>query len=82
MVGDIGQPSHLHYDVLFLCTSGYFLWCMLGITLLLHMLYVLSFHYINMLMVRYYSYYTVVTYMIYVLWLVLDGNSSGAVTAI
>ena len=68
MVGDIGQPSHLHYDMfLFLYTSGYFLWCMLGITLLLRMLYVLSFHYTNMLMVRYYSYYTVVTYDICVM---------------
>ena len=42
-------------------------WCMLGITLLLRMLYVLSFHYTNMLMVRYYRYYTVVTYDICVM---------------
>ena len=40
---------------------------MLVITLLLRMLYVLSFHYISMLMVRYYSYYTVVTYDICVM---------------
>ena len=63
MVGYIGQPSHLHYDMFYfyiLPVTSY--WCMLGITLLLRMLYVLSFHYTNMLMVRCYSYYTVVTY--------------------
>ena len=37
-------------------------WCMLGVTLLLRMLYVMSFCYTSMLMVRYYSFYTVVTY--------------------
>ena len=47
---------------------------MLGVTLLLRMLYVLSFHYTSMLMVRYYS-ITRLLRMIYVLWLVLDGNS-------
>ena len=68
MVGDIGQPSHLHYDMFyFYNTSGYFLWCMLGIILLLLMLYVISFRYTSMLMVRYYSYYTVVTYDICVM---------------
>ena len=68
MVGYIGQPSHLHYDKFYfyiLLVTSY--WCMLGITLLLRMLYVLSFHYTNMLMVRYYSYYTVVTYDICVM---------------
>ena len=68
MVGDIGQPSHLHYDMFYFyilpVTSC---WCMLGITLLLRMLYVMSFRYISMLMVRYYSYYTVVTYDICVM---------------
>ena len=70
MVGYIGQPSHLHYDMFYFyihvvpVTSC---WCMLGITLLLRMLYVLSFHYTNMLMARYYSYYTVVTYDICVM---------------
>ena len=60
MVGDIGQPSHLHYNMFYfrLILIG----CMLVITLLLHMLYVILFHYTDMLMVRYYSYYTVVTY--------------------
>ena len=38
-----------------------------SVTLLLRMLYVLSFHYTSMLMVRYYSYYMVVTYDIYVM---------------
>ena len=68
MVGDIGQPSHLHYDMFYLYilpVTSY--WCMLGITPLLRMLYVLSFHYTIMLMVRYYSYYTVVTYDICVM---------------
>ena len=41
--------------------------CMLVITLLLRMLYVLSFRYTNMVMVRYYRYYTVVTYDICVM---------------
>ena len=40
---------------------------MLDIKRLLHMLHVLSLHYISMLMVRYYSYYTVVTYDICVM---------------
>ena len=68
MVGDIGQPTHLHYDMFYfyiLPVTSYR--CMLGITLLLCMLYVLSFHYTNMLMVRYYRYYTVVTYDICVI---------------
>ena len=41
--------------------------CMLVITLLLHMLYVIGFHYFSMLMVRYCRYYTVVTYDICVM---------------
>ena len=68
MVGYIGQPSHIHYDMFYfyiLPVTSY--WCMLGITLLLRMLYVLSFHYTDMLMVRYYSYYKVVTYDICVM---------------
>ena len=36
--------------------------CMLVITLLLHMLYVICYCYFTMLMVRYYRYYTIVTY--------------------
>ena len=67
MVGDIGQPTHLHYDMFFFILPVTSYWCMLGITLLLRMLYVLSFHYTNMLMVRYYRYYTVVTYDICVM---------------
>ena len=35
--------------------------CMLVITLLLHMLYVIGFFYSLVLMVRYYRYYTIVT---------------------
>ena len=42
-------------------------WCMLGVTLLLRMLYVMSFCYTSMLMVQYYSFYTVVTYDICVM---------------
>ena len=58
-LGDIGQPSHLHYDMFYLYILPVtFYWCMLGITLLLRMLYVM-FCYTSMLMVRY---YTVVTY--------------------
>ena len=41
--------------------------CMLVITLLLHMLYVIGFYYFSMLMVRYCRYYTVVTYDICVM---------------
>ena len=41
--------------------------CMLVITLLLHMLYVIGFHCFSMLMVRYCRYYTVVTYDICVM---------------
>ena len=36
--------------------------CMLVITLLLHMLYVIGFFYSLVLMVRYYRHYTIVTY--------------------
>ena len=68
MVGDIGQPSHLHYDMFYLYILPFTsYWCMLGITLLLRMLYVMSFCYTSMLMVRCYSYYTVVTYDICVM---------------
>ena len=68
MVGDIGQPTHLHYDMfcfLYFRITSYR--CMLVITLLLHMLYVICLHYFSMLMVRYYRYYTVVTYDICVM---------------
>ena len=40
---------------------------MIVITLLLHMLYVIGFYYFGMLMVRYYRYYTIVTYDICVM---------------
>ena len=67
MVGDIGQPTHLHYHIFIFILPVTSYWCMLGITLLLRMLYVLSFHYTDMLMVRYYRYYMVVTYDICVM---------------
>ena len=54
MVGDIGQPSHLNYY-------------MLDVTRLLRMLYLFSLSYINLLMVRYYRFYTVVAYDICVM---------------
>ena len=62
------EPTHLHYDMFYLYilpVTSY--WCMLGVTLLLRMLYVMSFCYTSMLMVRYYSCYTVVTYDICVM---------------
>ena len=41
MVGDIGQPTHLHYDMfLFLYDRISSYKCMLVLTRLLHMLYV------------------------------------------
>ena len=49
MVGDIGQPSHLHYDMFYfyiLPVTSY--WCMLGVTLLLCMFYVMSVCYTSM----------------------------------
>ena len=53
--------------VLFLYTLSILTIVYVSVTLLLRMLYVLSFHYTSMLMVRYYSYYTVVTYDICVM---------------
>ena len=46
-------------DCFFLFTSHR---CMLVITLLLHMLYVIGFFYSLVLMIRYYRHYTIVTY--------------------
>ena len=54
MVGDIGQPTHLHYDMFYFYASGFLL---IGV----------CFHYFTMLMVRYYRYYTIVTYDICVM---------------
>ena len=52
---------------LFFCSWVTSYRCMLVITLLLHMLYVIGFHCFSMLMVRYCRYYTVVTYDICVM---------------
>ena len=41
--------------------------CMIVMTLLLHMLYVIGLYYFGMLMVRYYRCYTIVTYDICVM---------------
>ena len=50
-----------------LCSWVNFSRCVLVITLLLHMLYVIGFYYFGMLMVRYYRHYTIVTYDICVM---------------
>ena len=55
--------------------------CMLVITLLLHMLYVIGFFYSLVLMVRYCRHYTIVTYDLCGL-LVLHGISGRAFAAI
>ena len=55
--------------------------CMLVITLLLHMLYVIGFFYSLVLMVRYYRHYTIVTYDLCGL-LVLHGISGRAFATI
>ena len=52
---------------MFIYLSVYVPWDMLDVTRLLHMLYVFSLSYINMLMVRYYRFYTVVAYDICVM---------------
>ena len=70
MVGDIGQPSHFNYYMFFfmyIYLSVYVPWDMLDVTRLLRMLYVFSLSYINLLMVRYYRFYTVVAYDICVM---------------
>ena len=70
MVGNIGQNLHLHCYMFFFMSiylPVYLSWYMLDVTRLLCMLYVLSLHYICMLMVRYYRYYAIVTYDICVM---------------
>ena len=52
---------------MFIYLSEYVPWDVLGVTRLLRMLYVFSLSYINMLMVRYYRFYTVVAYDICVM---------------
>ena len=52
---------------MFIHLSVYVPWDMLDVTGLLRMLYVFSLSYINMLMVRYYRFYTVVAYDICVM---------------
>ena len=55
------------YVFMFIYLPVYLPWYMLDVTQLLRMLYVLSLHYICMLMVRYYRYYAIVTYDICVM---------------
>ena len=53
MVGDIGQPTHLHYDMFYfyiLPVTSY--WCMLGVTLLLRMLYVMYMYTCHRICIR------------------------------
>ena len=79
MVGDIGQPSYLHYEM--------FYFSILPVTSygVLHYCCVCSMCYHSIIPICLWYDIIVITRllrMIYVLWLVLDGNSSGAVTAI
>ena len=78
MVGDIGQPTHLHYDMFYFYTSGYFLlaldYCCIC-SMCCHSIIPICLWYDIIDITR-------LLHMIYVLWLVLDGNSSRAVAAI
>ena len=89
MVGDIGQPSHLHYEMFYFyilpVTSYGVCYCFSTFKLLLHYCCVCSMCYHSIIPICLWYDSIVITRllrMIYVLWLVLDGNSSGAVTAI
>ena len=76
MVGDIGQPSHLRYDMCYfyvLPVTSY------GVCSILHYCCVCSMCYYSIILVC--LWYDIIDItrlirMIYVLWLVLDGNSS------
>ena len=65
MIGKLGWGGYYYYVhiliswIVFWVTSHR---CMLVITLLLHMLYVIGFFYSLVLMMRYYRHYTIVTY--------------------
>ena len=82
MVEDIGQPSHLRYDMCYfyvLPVTSYGVWS------ILHYCCVCSMCYYSIILVC--LWYDIIDItrllrMIYVLWLVLDGNSGRAVTAI
>ena len=82
MVGDIGQPTHLHYDMFYFYTSGLLL---IGVCWVLRYCCVCSMccHSIIPICLWYDIIdITRLLHMIYVLWLVLYGNSSRAVAAI
>ena len=83
MVGDIGQPHAFtlcYVLCLYVRISSYR--CMLVITLLLHMLYVICYCYFTMRLWYDIIDITRLLHMIYVVLLVLHGNSGRAVAAI
>ena len=66
---------------MFIHLSVYVPWDILDVTRLLRMLYVFALYYINMLMVRYYRFYTVVAYDICVMRIYMRDFMTASVSA-